>query len=275
MRLDHDQLVDYVRKHAPLAERGSLTRAASKPYDAKYPKIFLTYYSMPDWLDVFSPPGHDRGLAQPHLVPGAPGQDAVHTPDRRVQACDEKLPRQIADALNRIAHFPSGRALLKEVGSTRYSVRVMPYWHYFMTLPGLRYFNAMTKPTMPRETLSNVSLGTRPNDADAAERNSPIRDDGTNRPTRRARARARTSSFFFSAEIWESKDAPKGPGDAPDDTLFHELAHATRMMHGRMTHLPIVGRGGYGNIEEYFATVITNIYLSDKGQTALRGLLQQ
>ena len=36
--------------------------------------------------------------------------------------------------------------------------------------------------------------------------------------------------------------------------------------------LPIQGRGGYGNIEEYFATVITNIYLSDKGETALRGL---
>ena len=68
MRLDHDQLVDYVRKHAPLAERGSLTRAASKPYDAKYPKIFLTYYSMPDWLDVFSTnAAHDRGLG--HLRP--------------------------------------------------------------------------------------------------------------------------------------------------------------------------------------------------------------
>ena len=54
--------------------------------------------------------------------------------------------------------------------------------------------------------------------------------------------------------------------------LFHELAHATRMLRGRQTSLPIQGRGGYGNIEEYFATVITNIYLSDKGETALRGL---
>ena len=54
--------------------------------------------------------------------------------------------------------------------------------------------------------------------------------------------------------------------------LFHELAHATRMLRGRQTHLPIQGRGGYGNIEEYFATVITNIYLSDKGLTELRGL---
>src|SRR5262249_46387692 len=33
----------------------------------------------------------------------------------------------------------------------------------------------------------------------------------------------------------------------------------------------VTGRGGYGNIEEYFATVITNVYMSDKGTTELRG----
>ena len=38
-----------------------------------------------------------------------------------------------------------------------------------------------------------------------------------------------------------------------------------------MTHVAVNGRGGYGNIEEYFATVITNVYMSDKEQTRLRG----
>ena len=274
MNLDHDELVDFVRKHAPLAERGSLIRAASRPYDPKHPKLFMTYYSMPDWLDVFSSaPGHDRGLAQPHVE----FQKRLDkTPFKRLIAeykyAVKNYHDKVAKALDRIAHFPSGRALLKEVGRTRYSVRVMPYWHYFITLPGLRYFNAVTKPTMPRETLSNVSLGTRPNDADAAEKNSPIRDERNEPTSEKGTGRGANVVILFSAEIWESQDAPKGPGDAPDDTLFHELAHATRMIHGRMTHLPVEGRGGYGNIEEYFATVITNIYLSDKGQTALRGL---
>ena len=92
----HEKFVKYVREHAPLAERGSLTRAASKPYDAKYPKLFLTYYSMPDWLDVFSSnAAHDRGLGAPaRRIPEPPGQDAVLSHDRRIQACAEEIPRQ-------------------------------------------------------------------------------------------------------------------------------------------------------------------------------------
>ena len=47
MNLDHDELVDFVRKHAPLAERGSLTRAASRPFDPKHPKLFMTSLRCP------------------------------------------------------------------------------------------------------------------------------------------------------------------------------------------------------------------------------------
>jgi hypothetical protein len=43
------------------------------------------------------------------------------------------------------------------------------------------------------------------------------------------------------------------------------------MIRGQVTRTKVDG-GGYGNIEEYFATVITNVYMSDKGQTKLRGL---
>ncbi len=51
---------------------------------------------------------------------------------------------------------------------------------------------------------------------------------------------------------------------------FMSWIHITRMIRGRVTRTPVDG-GGYGNIEEYFATVITNVYMSDKGQTRLRG----
>ena len=178
MSWSHEKFVDYVRKHAPLAERGSLTRAATKPYDAKYTKIFLTYYSMPDWLDVFSTnAAHDRGLAHPHVA----FQDRLgKTPFYRMIAeykhAMKKYQDTISDALDWIAFFPSGRALLKEIGSTRYSVRIMPYWHFFMTMPGLQVYNSMTKPTRPRDQLSEVSLGTYPNLEDSSERNSPLRD---------------------------------------------------------------------------------------------------
>src|SRR5260370_9467011 len=76
---------------------------------------------------------------------------------------------------------------------------------------------------------------------------------------------------LFSAASWESDGAPKGPGFRPDEVLFHELVHITRMIGGRVTRVKVEGKGGYGNIEEYFATVISNVYLSDEGQTKLRG----
>ena len=270
----HEKFVKYVREHAPLAERGSLTRAASKPYDAKYPKLFLTYYSMPDWLDVFSSnAAHDRGLAHPHVeFQNRLGKTPFYRMIAEFKHALKKYHDKVSDALDWIAFFPSGRALLKEIGSTKYSVRVMPYWHFFITMPGLNYDNSMTKPTLPRDQLSEVSLGTYPNTEDSSERNSPLRDDD-NKPTGdKGTGKGANVVIFFSAEVWQGRGAPGGPGKQDDEVLFHELAHATRMLRGRQTHLPIQGRGGYGNIEEYFATVITNIYLSDKGETALRGL---
>ena len=59
------------------------------------------------------------------------------------------------------------------------------------------------------------------------------------------------------------------PGQAPDEVLFHELVHASRVMKG-------VFRGGfvnkeYDDYEEYLAIALANIYLSEKGQYVLKG----
>src|SRR5262245_54734507 len=66
MTWDHARFVDFVRTHAPPAERSNLLQAAQRPYSSDYPKIFLTYYSMPDWLDVFSSRSmHDPAILHP------------------------------------------------------------------------------------------------------------------------------------------------------------------------------------------------------------------
>jgi hypothetical protein len=74
---------------------------------------------------------------------------------------------------------------------------------------------------------------------------------------------------YFSAGAFTDvifKDYNTGePGNDPDEVLYHELAHASRMMRGKETYAAVRGRGNFPNIEEYFATVITNIYLSEKG----------
>ena len=46
------------------------------------------------------------------------------------------------------------------------------------------------------------------------------------------------------------------------------MVHASRMMRGSSFTLPV--NQGYGNEEEYLSVVLTNVYLSEKGQTVFR-----
>jgi len=59
------------------------------------------------------------------------------------------------------------------------------------------------------------------------------------------------------------------PGHAPDEVLFHELVHASRIMRG-VSRPSFVNRE-YDDYEEYVAISIANIYLSEKGQQILKG----
>src|SRR5262249_10137003 len=54
----------------------------------------------------------------------------------------------------------------------------------------------------------------------------------------------------------------KGPGLAADEVLVHELAHAWRAVNGTI-------KWG-SDMEEFFAMLIANIYMSEKGRGPLR-----
>lgn len=54
-----------------------------------------------------------------------------------------------------------------------------------------------------------------------------------------------------------------------DETLLHEMVHSMRQMLGQSQRYPTVV-SGYDNDEEFFAIVITNVYISEKGGKALR-----
>ncbi len=68
---DYAEAVDFVteKRAAGHGARAGLLRAASTPLDTNYPNIFVTYYSLPDWLVTYSQPGPSRFLAssQPHF----------------------------------------------------------------------------------------------------------------------------------------------------------------------------------------------------------------
>jgi Effector protein len=76
------------------------------------------------------------------------------------------------------------------------------------------------------------------------------------------------SVIWYTAGMWNEKHRPSGPGHQPDEVLHHELVHASRQMRGVMNEMPV--NKGYDDMEEYLAVVLTNIYLSDKGQDSKR-----
>ncbi|MFL5240603.1 MAG: hypothetical protein ACJ8FY_00720 [Gemmataceae bacterium] len=61
-------------------------------------------------------------------------------------------------------------------------------------------------------------------------------------------------------------------GGQADEIVFHEMIHGLRDLQGLRFKIPTIGNvQTYENQEEFLAIVITNIYMSVKGTTKLRG----
>src|SRR5262245_9519538 len=58
------------------------------------------------------------------------------------------------------------------------------------------------------------------------------------------------------------------PGGAADEVLLHEMLHGLRHMAGQQD-MSAIG-GGYNTIEEFYAILLTNICMSERGRTLLR-----
>jgi hypothetical protein len=58
-------------------------------------------------------------------------------------------------------------------------------------------------------------------------------------------------------------------GEANDDLLLHELIHAIRIMQGKDNPVPTDDKH-YDNQEEWLAILVTNVYMSEKGDWPLR-----
>ena len=180
----------------------------------------------------------------------------------------------IADCLRCFTSKGSGRALLMELGRTPHTITVMPHWLYFLTLPNQDFRSATTKGLRAGQILSHVIDGIPDNLRDSYAKGAPIHSYGAGGTGTGAGANV---VLYYSVRTWTDTYFPDyttgAVGFQPDEVLFHELVHATRMIRGKETFVTVEGRPNFGNIEEYFATVIANIYLSEKGKEArLRGV---
>jgi hypothetical protein len=77
----------------------------------------------------------------------------------------------------------------------------------------------------------------------------------------------------YSRSMWEkdSKCYAPGPGAKSDEILLHEMIHGLRDLAGVAGDTALTGAyADYDNEEEFYAIVITNIYMSERGAVLLR-----
>src|SRR5882757_551718 len=300
MKMDYTECVEFVRKHASRGELHELMRPASKPYRYTKTTIHLTYFSMPDWLAIISAARSPQGTGSSEepirevlramamesdisAVLDFMSLNRMEPPEgerafRRLvfgyKIAAEGHQKSVADCLDCFTRKGSGRALLMELGRTRHTITVMPHWLYFMALPDQGFRNATPKGLRAGQIFSHVTDGIPINQRDSYAKGAPIHSYGAGGTGTGAGANV---VLYYSVRTWTDTyfpdDTTGAVGFQPDEVLFHELVHATRMIRGKETFVTVEGRPNFGNIEEYFATVIANIYLSEKGKEArLRGV---
>jgi hypothetical protein len=298
--MDYTKCVEFVRKYASRSELHELMRPASKPYRYAKTTIHLTYFSMPDWLAILSaarwPQGTGSGEKPIREVLTAMVLESDFDAVLNFMMLDGMAPPErertfrrlvvgykiavkghqdsVAKCLKCFEDKGSGQALLMELGRTRYTITVMPHWLYFLTLPGDGFHNANTRGLKAGQILSHVTDGIPDGDRDSYAKGAPISSlVGSEKGT----GKGASVIIYYSVRTWTDTYFPHytdgEAGFQPDEVLFHELVHATRRIRGKETSVTVEGRPNFGDIEEYFATVIANIYLSEKGKEArLRGV---
>jgi hypothetical protein len=145
---------------------------------------------MPDWLDVFS--SKPKSLASPDVrLDSRLGKVPLSQMIGEYKHAAQKHQDKVIALLASIDSVPSGKALLAELGGTGHTIRIMPYWHFFRTMPGGEYFNSTSIAVKPGESASYIADGTIRDDADAYEKGAPIRDENSEPMLLSARARGR------------------------------------------------------------------------------------
>lgn len=235
--------VDYVRTHAEGADRFDLRQPHGKPLDDQNPSISITYYSMPLWMNEF-----DVDLGESNM--------SFRRHRHVYQSACEDYIGQVREQFEPIKSSMTGRALLDEIRDTGHRLRIVPYWTWY-------------KPSANAVPWDGFIFGETAEDMEswkaATARGSAvvIQSDGT--PLMGAGSGAH-SQIRFTPSMYHARS---GPGQAPDEVLFHELVHASREMKGVFFRMPV--NKGYLDLEEYLAIILCNVYLSEKRQQVFVG----
>jgi hypothetical protein len=248
--------VQYVETHAQARDIVPLQYPYDEPLDDKNPNIFLSYFSMPFWMDTLDIAFDDRDATFRRVLHAYRAAANDHVSQVRKQAHD----------ILRLGPG-TGNALFDELRVTGKRLRILPNWNW------LGSPNAYAKPDAfilsepgnsdDKTWQAATAKGAPMPDSDGG----PKRDDAGKLVL--GTGEGSNALIWYTPGMYSDKRRPSGPGHQPDEVLFHELVHASRQMRGVMNEMPV--NKGYDDLEEYLAEVLSNIYLSDKGQTVFSG----
>jgi NleD-like pathogen effector protein (putative zinc metallopeptidase) len=227
-----DVYEDYIEKHASPAERRDLLDPRGER-DQDYPNIVVANDSMAEWMAFNTIVSlNDRDLNFRRL-----------TETYRLETKQHIFA--VRSWLAQMKQWATGRALLKEIRSSdAMDVRIVPY----------RGRGRQAYTNMEDEVAGTAKWRlVNPYKFGDLRTGTGIGSDAL---------------IEFTPGAFQGPDM-RLPGQAPDEVLFHELVHASRIMRG-VYRSDFVNKE-YDEYEEYVAIVVANIYLSEKGQWTLKG----
>jgi hypothetical protein len=229
---------EYVEAHAGI-ERQELLHPAGEVLDDKFPNIVVKYDSMPAWM------GFSNLITLDNSGVRFSNQNEVYFRRLRHVYGSEKKDyiSDVKSRLNQIQGRLTGVALLAEIAATDSDLEIKPNWK-----------SEINSHTSAGDDASATARGKRVDYLDPADLS--VGEGGGS-----------DSTIEFTPGMYRGSVMAK-ESKAPDEVLFHELVHASRKMRGVHDKVPV--NAGYGNQEEYLAVVLTNIYMSDKGQWRFR-----
>jgi hypothetical protein len=248
--LSYQEYVRYVKSNAAGGDKFALRQPTFEQFDDDHPRIFLGYYSMPFWMEYFYVPLHVNFAG---ILFGYRSDAKYHID-------------QVRKRVNEINGKLTGQALLEEINNTGRALNILPKW------PRLEEIIANDRAIAdegPDDPLDEREYADREAFRAGTAAGAPVPDshgwvvrDASGRPEVGTGKGTRARIRFNPGE-------DKGAGYRPDENLFHELVHASRDMRGVANYMPV--NKGYKNLEEYLATILKNIYLSEKGYDKLLG----
>jgi hypothetical protein len=232
---------DYVRTHGQGGDQVFLLVPYEEALDGENPAIFLAFHSMPRWMDRFDIDFDDSNVNF---------RRNLHS--YRV-ACQQYMG-EVRAQFQPLKSSLMGKALLAEIRRAGNRVRIIPYWDYLHPSADATPWDGVN------ETAGGLAVWIA-----ATTRGATAWLDNAGRPVIGTGA-GTSCEVRYTPSMYHASD---GPGEAPDEVLFHELVHASRNMKGVSFRMPV--NKGYDNLNEYIAIILCNIYLSEKLQEVFVG----